>query len=277
MRKYSEKFLDKYYFLKNAVIGLEFEFYMKDLSFYKTMEMLNAELDPVKVHGFRQYHSSFKPDKNNFKFEPDLSGGSNMVELVTGPLSFYDAKYYLMLAIDQGDNQAAYILSHLDDEPIREVAQSPEPSPVSKEKTEKSDYYFSKNLLLVKPYFLSQQRQGGVPSIAFGVTPGIETESFSIKLQAAVSWLNVALGDPFTAFEVATLFGIKTNSLFYELGYGLDFWPSPGGRAHSVSVSMGKFFSADPKSNVYLKSISIGFSQTFFIDHVYKCFVALSF
>jgi hypothetical protein len=196
---------------------------------------------------------------------------------VEGVIKKDDAKYYLKLAIDQGDNQAASILSHLDDEPIREVAQSPEPSPVSSEKTEKSDYYFSKNLLLVKPYFLSQQRQGGVPSIAFGVTPGIETESFSIKLQAAVSWLNVALGDPFTAFEVATLFGIKTNSLFYELGYGLDFWPSPGGRAHSVSVSMGKFFFADPKSNVYLKSISIGFSQTFFIDHVYKCFVALSF
>ena len=96
MRKYSEKFLDKYDFLKNAIIGLEFEFYMKDLSFYKTMEMLNSELDPVKVHGFRQYHSSFKPDKNNFKFEPDLSGGSNMVELVTGPLEYTDAKYYLI-------------------------------------------------------------------------------------------------------------------------------------------------------------------------------------
>ena len=96
MRKYSEKFLDKYSFLKNAIIGLEFEFYMKDLSFYKTMEILNKELDPVKVHGFRQYHSNFTPDKNNFKFEPDLSGGSNMVELVTGPLEYTDAKYYLI-------------------------------------------------------------------------------------------------------------------------------------------------------------------------------------
>ena len=82
--------------MKNAIIGLEFEFYMKDLSFYKTMEMLNKELDPVKVHGFRQYHSNFTPDKNNFKFEPDLSGGSNMVELVTGPLEYTDAKYYLI-------------------------------------------------------------------------------------------------------------------------------------------------------------------------------------
>ncbi len=96
MRKYSEKFLDKFSRLKNAIIGLEFEFYMKDLSFYKTMEMLNTELNPVRVHGFRQYHSDFRPDKNNFKFEPDLSGGSNMVELVTGPLEYNDAKYYLI-------------------------------------------------------------------------------------------------------------------------------------------------------------------------------------
>jgi Tfp pilus assembly protein PilF len=196
---------------------------------------------------------------------------------VEGVIKKDDAKYYLKLAIEQGDNQAASMLSHLDDEPVREVAQSAEPSKVSSEKTEKSDYYFSKSLFLMKPYFLSQQRQGGVPSLAFGVTPGIETELFSIKLQATVSWLNVALGDPFTAFELATLFGIKTNSLLYELGYGLDFWPSPGGRAHTVSASIGKILSADLQSMFSLKSISVGFSQTFFVDHVYKCFVALSF
>jgi hypothetical protein len=60
------------------------------------MELLNQELTPVKVWGFRQYHSDFTPDEKNFKIEPDLSGGSNMVELVTGPLSYYDAKYYLI-------------------------------------------------------------------------------------------------------------------------------------------------------------------------------------
>jgi hypothetical protein len=69
---------------------------MKDLSYYKTLEILNDELKPVKVWGFRQYHSDFTPDAENFKIEPDLSGGSNMVELVTGPLDFYDAKYYLI-------------------------------------------------------------------------------------------------------------------------------------------------------------------------------------
>jgi hypothetical protein len=96
MKKYSEKFLEDYSILQKAVIGFEFEFYMKDLSFYKTLEMLNKELEPVKVHGFRQYHSGYKPDRKNFKIEPDLSGGTNMVELVTGPLEYGEAKFYLI-------------------------------------------------------------------------------------------------------------------------------------------------------------------------------------
>lgn len=96
MRKYSDKFLDQSKKLKKAKVGFEFEFYLKDLSYYKTLEFLNQELNPVKVWGFRQYHSNFTPDASNFKIEPDLSGGSNMVELVTGPLNFYDAKYFLI-------------------------------------------------------------------------------------------------------------------------------------------------------------------------------------
>ncbi len=96
MRKYSDKFINQSKKLKRSKVGMEFEFYMKDLSYYKTLEMLNKELSPVKVWGFRQYHSNFKPDKDNFKIEPDLSGGSNMVELVTGPMDYFDAKYYLI-------------------------------------------------------------------------------------------------------------------------------------------------------------------------------------
>ena len=96
MKKYSESFLNNSSILKNAICGFEFEFFMKDLSYYKTMELLNQYLYPVKVWGFRQYHSSFKPDSKNFKIEPDLSGGANMVELVTGPLSYFEAKFYLI-------------------------------------------------------------------------------------------------------------------------------------------------------------------------------------
>lgn len=100
MKKYSDKFLNQSSKLKNALVGMEFEFYMKDLSYYKTLELLNQELNPVKVWGFRQYHSDFTTDKDNFKLEPDLSGGDSMCELITGPLSFYDAKYYLIKIIN---------------------------------------------------------------------------------------------------------------------------------------------------------------------------------
>jgi len=95
MKKYSEKFLNDNEILKNSRIGFEFEFYMKDLSFYKTLEILNHYLNPVKVWGFRKYHSDFKPDNKNFKIEPDLSGGANMVEMVTGPMDYFEAKFYL--------------------------------------------------------------------------------------------------------------------------------------------------------------------------------------
>lgn len=100
MKKYSDKFLNQSSKLKIARIGFEFEFYMKDLSYYKTLELLNQELAPIKVWGFRQYHSDFTPDEKNFKIEPDLSGGSNMVELVTGPMDYYNAKYYLVKIIN---------------------------------------------------------------------------------------------------------------------------------------------------------------------------------
>lgn len=75
--------------------GFEFEFYSKH-SYYKTLELLNNYLAPIKVYGFKQYHSKFKPDSMNFKIEPDHSGGSNMMELVTGPLSYTDCRLVML-------------------------------------------------------------------------------------------------------------------------------------------------------------------------------------
>lgn len=99
MEKYSDKFLNQSGKLKNCILGMEFEFYMKDLSFYKTLEILNQELAPVKVHGFRNYHPDFTPDADNHCITPDLSGGSSMIEYITGPLDYFDAKYYLIKII----------------------------------------------------------------------------------------------------------------------------------------------------------------------------------
>lgn len=95
MEKYSDKFLNNYNILKNAVVGFEFELYMNSLSYYKTLELLNQYLNPIKVWGFKQYHSNFKPDSNNFKLEPDMSLGSNGCEIITGPMNYFESKIIL--------------------------------------------------------------------------------------------------------------------------------------------------------------------------------------
>ena len=96
MKKYSETFINNADILKKSQLGFEFEFFMKDLSYYKTLEILNQLFNPIRVHGFKKYHPDFKPSNTDFIITPDLSGGANMVELVTGPLSYYEAKFYLI-------------------------------------------------------------------------------------------------------------------------------------------------------------------------------------
>jgi hypothetical protein len=96
MKKYSEKFINNSDILKKSIIGMEFEFYMTDLSFYKTLEILNQYLDPVCVYGFREYHSGFVTTDKNWKIEPDLSLGSFGLEIITGPMDYYTAKFYLI-------------------------------------------------------------------------------------------------------------------------------------------------------------------------------------
>jgi len=95
MKKFSNKYLNNYNILSKAIIGFEFECFF-NISFYKVLEQLNKELAPVRVHGFRTYHSDFVPDDMNFKLERDLSGGQDMAEIVTGPMDYNTAKIYLI-------------------------------------------------------------------------------------------------------------------------------------------------------------------------------------
>lgn len=78
--------------LANAIMGFEFEFYT-NYSYSKLLEVINNEMAPnIKVHGFRKYHSDMEPTDTEWKIEPDMSGGPNMVELVTGPMEYDQAK-----------------------------------------------------------------------------------------------------------------------------------------------------------------------------------------
>jgi len=95
MKTFSDYYINYNNILKNAIVGFEFEFYTSK-PYYKLLEMFNRELSPIKVHGFRKYHSSFKPDAYNFKVEPDLSGGIDLVELITGPMHYPDCKIIML-------------------------------------------------------------------------------------------------------------------------------------------------------------------------------------
>ena len=95
MDKFTDKYINKFNILNNAIVGFEFEFYT-DRPYHKLLEILNRELKPVKVHGYRVYHSSFDPTPEDWKIEPDLSLGYDGVELITGPLPYVNAKLYLL-------------------------------------------------------------------------------------------------------------------------------------------------------------------------------------
>ena len=95
MKLFSNSYLNDYNILNKAVIGFEFEFYSK-LNYPLTLETFNRKLGGIKVLGFKQYHSDFKPDTENFKLEPDLSGGFSMAELVTGPMPYTQARLVLV-------------------------------------------------------------------------------------------------------------------------------------------------------------------------------------
>ena len=71
-------------------IGFEFEFFAnEDLNSAK--DSLTRALNK-KIRIEEKAHSDFAPTEDVFKLEPDNSGGTGMIELVTGPLPFVEAK-----------------------------------------------------------------------------------------------------------------------------------------------------------------------------------------
>jgi hypothetical protein len=84
-------------FLYSSQVGFELEFYSNE-----NRNQIAYELGKVlgkKILVFKKYHSFFKPTSSTFKIEPDYSGGSKMVELVTGPLPYFEAIPILIKAL----------------------------------------------------------------------------------------------------------------------------------------------------------------------------------
>lgn len=103
MNQQTKQFLDKNEILNSALIGFEFEFFSKkkftDIS-KELSELLGKKVKPgfklsQKGDKIPGAHTDVPVDYNNYKLEHDFSGGKSMLELVTGPTPFFEAKIVL--------------------------------------------------------------------------------------------------------------------------------------------------------------------------------------
>jgi hypothetical protein len=81
---------DKSEILLNSKIGFEFEFY-SNYDVQKTGTLLGRLLNK-KITVCGKAHSEFKPTADNYKLEPDMSGGAKLIELVTGTQPYPEAR-----------------------------------------------------------------------------------------------------------------------------------------------------------------------------------------
>lgn len=87
---YTHEQLNAIHFSK---IGLEFEFFSKN-KVEDVKDSLSNILDK-RIRIEEKPHSDFIPTDKTFKIEPDKSGGKDMIELISGPLPFTEAKLVL--------------------------------------------------------------------------------------------------------------------------------------------------------------------------------------
>lgn len=80
--------------LKNALVGVEFEFF-SNLPIEETSKQLAKLLDK-KIRVETKAHSDFEVTADEFKIEPDMSGGAGLMELVTGAQPYYAARLMII-------------------------------------------------------------------------------------------------------------------------------------------------------------------------------------
>ncbi len=71
-------------------IGLEFEFFANEGLDEVKRSLSNTLNKRIQIE--EKAHSDFTPSSETFKLEPDNSGGTGMIELVTGPMPFVESK-----------------------------------------------------------------------------------------------------------------------------------------------------------------------------------------
>ena len=81
---------DRNSILNAALVGVEFEFY-SNIGLEETRKSLSDLLGrPIRLE--TKAHSEFQPSADEFKIEPDMSGGKGLMELVTGALPYRNAR-----------------------------------------------------------------------------------------------------------------------------------------------------------------------------------------
>ena len=85
---------DRTQILNSSLIGLEFEFYSES-SVEETQKSL-SQLLGKKIRVEDKAHSDFQPTTDEFKLEPDMSGGKGLVELVTGATPYRNARIIII-------------------------------------------------------------------------------------------------------------------------------------------------------------------------------------
>lgn len=97
MNTFTQNFINNFKDLNYSRVGIEVEFYSNN-NYIKTLELLNNhfEEDDIEIWGINQYHSEFEVTDKIFKIEPDFSGGSEMIELITGPMPWMDIRLVII-------------------------------------------------------------------------------------------------------------------------------------------------------------------------------------
>ena len=80
--------------IQNSFLGFEFEFF----SDQKKLDEIKSDLCLLlnkKIVMEDKCHSDFNPDHDTFKIEPDNSGGTGMIEFITGPVLILKQNLFL--------------------------------------------------------------------------------------------------------------------------------------------------------------------------------------
>jgi hypothetical protein len=84
--------------LSKALVGVEFEFYSNS-----SMEDTAKEVGKLlgkKIRIEKKAHSQFQPTQDEFKMEPDMSGGAGLIELVTAAIPYSAARLMIIKMCD---------------------------------------------------------------------------------------------------------------------------------------------------------------------------------